>query len=276
MTMYLPSYDIESIRCLKGVREIALHHKAFNLPATFFIVGELLENEAWAEELVSYIDDPLFEIGNHTYSHLLLKMGNQADDVFNSEFRKELEKTNYLISKYFKVDAIGFRSPMGFPNGLVGEKSLLEVLWKCGIRYICTKCLGKHYTVPAPFSDEFYYEEEDILHPILEIPAHGWHDNVLKGYNYCSIMWPPVHGLEYPLTKPSTPDEEFSVWSQWMNYALGNDISYFAPVFHPWSVFRFNKKAETIKLILSFLKKNGIQVKTYGDYYRNIIETRPV
>ncbi|WP_320130072.1 hypothetical protein [uncultured Sphaerochaeta sp.] len=51
MIQYLPSYDIETVRCLEGVRSIAAHHIHFGIPATFFVVGELLEDQHWAEEL---------------------------------------------------------------------------------------------------------------------------------------------------------------------------------------------------------------------------------
>ena len=70
MTKYLASYDVELVRCLKGVREISRYHKRYGIPATCFVVGELLKNKDWATELVSYIDDPLLGLTNHAYSHL--------------------------------------------------------------------------------------------------------------------------------------------------------------------------------------------------------------
>ena len=269
MLSYLASYDIESERCLQGVRRIAEHHKAHRIPATFFIVGELLQNEAWAGELVGYIDDPLFEIGNHTFSHLLLRFGHAVDEAFLLLFAEELQKTNDAIQHYFGKNPIGFRSPMGFPGGLRGETALLNVLWNAGLRYICTQALGKHGTVPAPLADPYYYDEEDILHPILEIPAHGWHDNVLKGYNFCPVAWPPSQ-VPYPEQAPVIAAEEFSIWKDWITYAESMNAPYFAPVFHPWSVYRFNQEAETIRLLLEYLTDQDIPTKTYGEMYMSI------
>ena len=44
----------------------------------------------------------------------------------------------------------------------------------------------------------------------------------------------------------------------------------FAPVFHPWSVYRFNQEAETIRLLLEYLTDQDIPTKTYSEMYEEI------
>ncbi|MCF7942656.1 MAG: polysaccharide deacetylase family protein [Spirochaetia bacterium] len=276
MTSYLASYDVESIRCLEGVRSIAGQHRRYGVPATFFIVGELLEDAQWAQEFQSIVEGPLFEVQNHTYSHLRLQFGLSVDTAFLQLFAEELSRTNALISDRLGRTVTGFRSPMGFPDGLRGEERLLKVLWDHGIRFVCTQAVGKHHTVPAPFASPYYYDEEDILHPILEIPAHGWHDNVLKGYNYCPVLWPPLTDWGYPASAPVTPEEEFSVYKLWIDHAVAEDLLHIAPIFHPWSVHRFNAEAETIGLILDYLVQQQIPICTYSQLYHQFLQAVPV
>ena len=63
--LYLAAYDVESVRCIKGVRSIVKQHKKHGIPATFFMVGELLEDPAWAAEAQELLNNPLFEVQSH-------------------------------------------------------------------------------------------------------------------------------------------------------------------------------------------------------------------
>lgn len=275
-TTYAPSYDVETIRCLKGVEQIVRHHRQHSVPATFFVVGELLEDRGWSDELKSLIDDPLFDIQNHSYSHIRIRFGNEVDDAFLQTLKNELSRTSDLLREVFGRDIVGFRTPMGFGDGLRGEPAILGVLWSAGIRFVSSKVTGPNNTVPAPYAEPFYYEEEDILHPVLEIPAHGWHDNVLKGYNYCPVAWPPVNDWAYPDRAPQTPDEEYAVWKRWFEHAVHSGLRYFAPIFHPWSVYRFSKQAETIGMITEHVTGAGVPVCSYRDLFTRLSEEMAV
>ncbi|MFC1794569.1 polysaccharide deacetylase family protein [Planctomycetota bacterium] len=70
-TRYIAAYDTESPDCLTACRKIVEVHKRFEMPATFFMLGKTLDaNPAEYREL---LDDPLFEIATHTYSHQMLR-----------------------------------------------------------------------------------------------------------------------------------------------------------------------------------------------------------
>ncbi len=165
---------------------------------------------------------------------------------------------------------------MGFPDGLKGEDQILKVLWNNGIRYVSSKAVGRHGTIPASLSDSFYYDEEDILHPLLEIPVHGWHDNVLKGYNYCPMLWPPLYTWSAILTPPETPQDEFLIYRKWFEEAEKMKLSHFGPIFHPWAVYRFNQKAETIALLLNYIQEKGIQTNTYEGFNEFTRKNKPI
>lgn len=268
MIDYLASYDVETERCLPGVQAIAKQHKKRNIPATFFIVGELLENEGWAKEIAQILNDPLFSVQNHTYTHFLLQFGSKVDDEYLCRLSSEVEKTNILIERYFSHIPTGLRSPMGFEHGMTGETSTLQVLWSNHIRFISSQALGPHGTVPSLLNGAFYYDKEDILHPIFEIPIHGWHDNVLKGYNYCPVLWPPVYDWSVIQSPPKTPHEEFLIYRSWCEKAIELKLDHFAPIFHPWAVNRFNQKAETIGLLLDYVLTSNLSTDTYDGFWR--------
>ena len=271
-TVYLASYDIESVRCLKGLRPILEYHREHRVPATLFVVGELLEDRAWASEFQDMTCDPLFNVQSHTYSHLLLKTGDEGTAEDFKILEDELERTKSLIENLTKEKVLGFRTPRGFADGLKGEGEILRILWQQGIRFVSSKVMGPGNTVPSPLAEPFFYFEEDILRPLLEIPAHDWHDNVLKGYNCCPVSWPPVLPWGYPDGPPATPEEEFAVYKKGIDYCVLHSFPCYAPIFHPWSVYRFNREARTIGLLLDYLAERMIPVVSYLDMYRYMDE----
>src|SRR5438132_14355277 len=75
----LLGYDTERHRSatdiaeeLHGLETIATVHRDFNVPATFFVLGRLIE-ECPAGALQQLIGHPQFELQSHTYSHPLLR-----------------------------------------------------------------------------------------------------------------------------------------------------------------------------------------------------------
>ena len=70
MTLYIAAYDAESAECLAACRRIVQAHRRHELPATFFITGKVLEADP--DEYRRLLDDPLFEVASHTYSHKML------------------------------------------------------------------------------------------------------------------------------------------------------------------------------------------------------------
>lgn len=80
MTRYLAAYDAEMSgvckprpdvpSCLEACRRIVEVHRRHGMPATFFIVGKVLEETP--EEFHRLLDDPLFEVASHSWSHRVL------------------------------------------------------------------------------------------------------------------------------------------------------------------------------------------------------------
>ncbi len=90
-TRYVAAYDTESPACLAACRKIVEVHKRFEMPATFFIVGRTLD--ANPAEYRKLLDDPLFEIASHTYSHRMLRDNDFCGSAVSmDERRKEIFK----------------------------------------------------------------------------------------------------------------------------------------------------------------------------------------
>ena len=64
-TRYIAAYDTEDFKCIAACKVITEIHKKLDVPATFFVVGKLLEENY--KELKPLLNNPLFEIAStHT------------------------------------------------------------------------------------------------------------------------------------------------------------------------------------------------------------------
>lgn len=81
-----------------------------NVRATFFVVGEQI---AGNEELIERMAAAGHQVGNHTYTHLMLK-GANSDTIL-----QEVNKTNVILTQLLGEDQYWLRPPYG----LIDEKS---------------------------------------------------------------------------------------------------------------------------------------------------------
>ncbi len=73
MTSYVFAYDLEDPDlCLRAAPRLVELHRRYEIPATFFVLGTVLERRR-VELRALFGDDPLFDVASHTYSHWLLK-----------------------------------------------------------------------------------------------------------------------------------------------------------------------------------------------------------
>jgi peptidoglycan/xylan/chitin deacetylase (PgdA/CDA1 family) len=84
---------------------IAAELEAMNVPATIFVGGGWAEREAPA--LVELARNPLFELGNHTYTHPHLTRLSDA------QIREELRRTQAEIARFTGRAPTLFRPPYG-------------------------------------------------------------------------------------------------------------------------------------------------------------------
>lgn len=238
------SYTGERLQtCLDGVAAVADVHRQKNLPATFFLVGELVEHAA--SELRAILDDPLFDLQCHSYTHAnIIAIANDTQTL-----RHELIDSKQRIEDTFGKAVIGFTSPAGFSDGLRGQPQILEALWNAGYRYLRSVGLGPFNTIPALLSQPFWYAD-DGYPEILEIGLHAWHDNVLTGQPFV-VHWPPILPWGYPDKVAETAQEVYAAYAPGIDYVVNNNLTTYVPCFHPWSIYRIDKHALQIELLLT-------------------------
>ena len=171
-TRYIAAYDTESPACLAACRKIVEVHKRFEMPATFFIVGRTLD--ANPAEYRKLLDDPLFEIASHTYSHRMLRDNDFCGPAVSmDERRKEIFKGKETVERVFERPCIGLRPGCGFVNAFTGAPEVLELIKEAGFHYVSSLLWGPDYSMPALLREPFNYKAEGFPE-IWEIPGHGW------------------------------------------------------------------------------------------------------
>ena len=239
----LVSYEGEALReCLAGIRAVANLHLEREVPATFFLVADLVQHAQ--RELIEILDHSLFDLQCHTYSH-----ANLLELAYNeAALRRELVDAKRLIEDVFSRPVIGLTTPGAFSDGLRGQKRVLSVVWEAGYRYVRSVGKGPLDSIPAPLTQPFWYGD-DGYPDLLELGAHAWHDNVLSGQPFL-CHWPPLLPWGYPSHVPKTYEEMYQAYAPGIDYVADNDLMTYIPCFHPWSIYRVDHQARHIAALL--------------------------
>lgn len=97
----------------------------YNIKATFFVVGDELENSEVIKNIVLQAHKSGHEIENHTYSHPfgLASLGNE-------KIKEEILLCNQIIEKVTGIAPIGFRSP-----GYSVNSNVINIAADLGLKY---------------------------------------------------------------------------------------------------------------------------------------------
>jgi hypothetical protein len=268
MTTYIAAYDTELPECLTGVRRIVEMHERFDMPATFFMVAGLLDDQgdAYASLLR---DHPLFEIACHTWSHMPLVDTPRFGLAGPPErYPRELVDSKRRLEDVFGCPVIGFRPPVCAPTGLTTAPGALEVLRDAGYRYVSSVAWGPDFSLPAPLTLPFSYREQGFPE-LWELPACGWHENLLKGHNECGplllCMFPPEMPETIPDTYVKTPEEEFAVNNRpFLDKAVRTKMPLVSFIWHPWSLHRFDSGMHMLEITFEYVASLGMHTDTFA------------
>ena len=269
MTRYIAAYDVENPEhALEATTRLAALHRKYDAPATFFIVGRLLERDG--AEYRALLDDALFDVQTHTYSHKMLKDSRpHGPAVSLEEMESEVAEGKRWVEEVFERECIGLRPGCGFENGFAGVPERLEILRCHGMQFVSADLRGPLDSIPNDMEQPYVYEA-DGYGDIWEIPGHGWHDNVLKGWAAHITFVPPVYDFALPPATPSTVVENFAQEGRWLEHAVATDLGFVSLVQHPWSIMRLDENMATIELLLVRARQLGMKLTTYLDYYREL------
>lgn len=282
MTCYMAAYDTEmsSVRrprsdvpsCLEACRRIVEVHRRHGMPATFFIVGRVLEETP--EEFRRLLDDPLFEVASHGYAHRVLMdhpiCGPAAGP---DEIREEVERGIESIERVFRRRCRGFRTACGFADGLRGAPEALAFLAQADVRYVSSVLWGEDFSLPAPVTQAFAYAAEGYPE-LCEIPAHGWHENLLKGNNRVfgtgalrAVLFPAPFPEAVPPGFVTTPEEEFRYNNRFfIDRALAERSGHVSLIWHPWSLALFDPGMRMLELTFRYVRERGLEPCTFGEF----------
>jgi len=269
VTRYIAAYDTENIDlCLPAVERLVALHRRLEIPATFFVVGRLLEKHG--RRYRELLDDELFDVQSHSYSHQILKDSRpHGPGVSLEEMEIEVGRGKALVEEVFERECIGLRPGCGFENGFCGVPDRLEIIRRHGIKFVSADLRGTLDTIPNDMQQPYRYEA-DGYGDIWEIPGHGWHDNVLKSWTGHITAFPPVYDFAMPPGPARTVVECFAQEGRWLEHAVETGLDYVSLVQHPWSVMRFDDQMGPIELLLIRARQLGMQCTTYLDYYKEL------
>jgi peptidoglycan/xylan/chitin deacetylase (PgdA/CDA1 family) len=283
MTRYIAAYDTEvapSPRhslppCVEACEAIAAMHRKHGVPATFFIVGRVLEQTPDAFRRL--LDDPLFEIASHTWSHRMLRDNPFCGKAAPPDaIREEIFRGKEAIERHFPDQrCICLRPGCSFTDGLRGAEQVLGWVSEAGYEYVSSQAWGPDYTLPAGL-DQGYSYAADGFPGLWEYPCHGWHDNVLKtmtGPGYWDtprrvVAFPPPFPEAIPPRPITGPEEEFRYNNKvFIDRALKDNLDYVTLIWHPWSLALFDPSMQMLDRTFRYVREQGLEPTTFADMH---------
>ena len=277
MTRFIAAYDTEMAgECLAACHRIRDVHLEFDAAATFFIVGERLQEEGRAYRTLLG-DAPAFEIASHTYSHKMLRDHPFCGPAPDRKTRlEELRLGRHWVEETFGRPCAGLRPGCGFARGLRGDPWLIEAVMETGFEYVSSVLWGPETSLPALLEAPSTYAE-DGFPTLWELPGHGWHENLLKAHNLTDrvqriLAWPPAYPEAIPARPIATPEEEFAVHRIFIDRAVAMELPYVSLILHPWSLARFDPDMTMLRLLFAHLRTAGIPTTTYEAEWKRVAQ----
>ena len=145
---------IDRTTTAKALEIIRRNHEEHGVPATLFVCGRTLVHNV--EALEPFVDHPLFDIQQHTYSHTLLKDDHWKGGTFLASpsvaIEQEVRQTSEALQRLLGVECIGLRTPHGYHLGLTDRPEMLAALQRCGIRFVSSWARNAEGVNPTPLS----------------------------------------------------------------------------------------------------------------------------
>ena len=257
MATFFIGYDVEdqhpdvTLRFLRAARTV---HEELGVPCTLFIVGQTLRQspDAFAE----LIGHPLFDLQQHTETHLRLKTVYQENDagvtVFPGGSPEEVRADVGAAQRTFE-QLLGFRprgltGPFNYWRGLCDRPDLVRIVYDEGIRFLRTFGRDARDWQPTPFFAPFTYAPLGFP-DVWEYGIHGWQDCILRR----EIGWENLDGY-------------FELFRTDADRVAAAD-GYFSYCQHDWSSVWADPDLLLTRRILRYVRDLGMRTTTYAAHY---------
>lgn len=246
--------DSEAVTRIFLTRGAEVHHR-YKAPCTLFVLGQALEqNVKHFQELAG---DDMFDIQQHTYSHILFKTvveENTTARVFKGgtlqEITQDVRKASSLLRKYLNVDCIGLSGPYGYYRGLSDKPEVLQILQDVGIRFVRTYARNEHDWQPVSFDVQPFWYKPQGFPRILEIPAQDWQDCIYR----------EIHGWE-------NTEGYLSHLRRSLDYVAKHNLSW-SICLHDFSSIRDDPEMSIISGLIEHAQKKHVRIMSCKEYYR--------
>jgi peptidoglycan/xylan/chitin deacetylase (PgdA/CDA1 family) len=238
----------------RGLELIRRAHREFDAPATLFVCGRTLTHALPA--LLRAHEEPLFDFGQHTYSHVLFKDDHWEGGVFRASppeaLVHEVQASSALLEEHLGITCLGMRTPHGYWRGLRDRPDLLEIVEGAGLRYISSWGRNEDGGNPTPLEIQpFWYEEEGYEH-ILEIPFQFWLDGT----------WFPAHGND-------RGRDFLRALEGAVDHIVEHDLAY-GVCFHDWAMLHYDEeRTKWVWGLLEHARRRGVEIVSYTQYYQS-------
>ena len=266
-------------RKFESMQKISNELQDLEIPRTFFICGQFLESMAkkFGDKSIQNAimsDSMLVEIGDHTYSHNILKpIATRSDKTPSSlsQIKDEYDINTKLFQEILnlKITCRGFRTPLGHYNGLTGEEELLDLLKDLKIKYVSSDLRDEKESLNPPLKNINGTPRQPYRYHngLLEIPTMGWQDTVFSGTTRTALFE----------KVPGSYNEIISYYKKLFNDAKNiveeNNMSYFLGLtMHPYDNSFYNQDRHLFKEIFNIIEKLEGRFSTYEMVYNNFLD----
>jgi peptidoglycan/xylan/chitin deacetylase (PgdA/CDA1 family) len=246
---------IDRTTTAKALQIIRRNHETHEAPATLFVCGRTLVHNV--EALEPFVDHPLFDIQQHTYSHTLLKDDHWKGGTFLASpvvaIEQEVRQTSEALERLLGVRCLGLRTPHGYHLGLTDRPEMLAALHRRGIRFVSSWARNAAGVNPTPLSVQPFWYEDQGFADLLEIPFQHWLDGI----------WFEEFGIDRGV-------EFGAVLRHAVDEIVAGDLVYGA-CFHDWAQIRY-REVETgwVASLITYARSQGAELRHYADYHRRL------
>jgi peptidoglycan/xylan/chitin deacetylase (PgdA/CDA1 family) len=233
-------------------------HEARGAPCTLFIKGKTLEHSM--DQVKNLLGNPLFDIQQHTYSHLIFQhidcyTGKQHEIYGKNEpikkIKKDVEKASIVFQRHLGFVPMGLTTPYAFNKGLSDRPDILKILHDTGIRFIRSWGRNEQGYSPVPLSVQPFFYDIQGFPDMLECPVNGWQDCIWRSDHGYSARW----------------DEQFnSDLDQVMDRG-----GYIALCQHDWSSIQEDPAMSMTAAIIDHAIEKGARILQYKTLYEEML-----
>lgn len=260
MAVLLIGYDVEVMDSEKNTTERFITtasrvHEELDAPCSIFVCGRTAQ--MFPDAIRMATRNKLFDIQQHTYSHVRLKTLVQenengitvlpgAESV--EQIEDEIRRANEVLRELFGIRCIGMTAPYGYYRGLSDRIDILKILSKNGIKFVRSWLRNEKDWVPLSLTVQPFTYASQGFDEILELPVQAWHDVNWRFYGSRSQA------------------EYIAVLRKQIDHVVENDYVW-GYLQHDYTTEKYDPEMRVVRELVRYAKVSDVEVMSCKDYY---------